>query len=93
MGSRKASRVDANQAEIVRALRDVGATVQHLHTVGGGCPDLLVGFRGRTYLMEIKTTLGTLTEAEGDWFADWTGGEASVVRSVSDALRMIGYRG
>ena len=40
-----AARVDANQPEIVKALRGVGATVQHLHKVGQGCPDLMVGWR------------------------------------------------
>lgn len=36
---RRKARVDANQSEVVAALRAVGATVQHLHMVGGGCPD------------------------------------------------------
>ena len=40
---RRAARTDANQAEIVAALRGVGASVQPLHAVGQGCPDLLVG--------------------------------------------------
>lgn len=44
-----AKRTDGNQAEIVRALRSAGATVQTLHTVGKGCPDLVVGFRGNNY--------------------------------------------
>jgi hypothetical protein len=36
---RTASRVDANQPEIVAALRKCGATVQHLHQVGHGARD------------------------------------------------------
>lgn len=44
--------VDANQPEIVAALHAVGATVQHLHEVGHGCPDILVGFRGKNYLID-----------------------------------------
>ena len=44
--------VDANQPEIVAALRAAGATVQHLHEVGQGCPDILAGFRGRNYLID-----------------------------------------
>jgi DNA-binding NarL/FixJ family response regulator len=39
----RAAKVDANQTEITAALRQMGATVQHIHTVGKGCPDLLVG--------------------------------------------------
>ena len=38
-----ASRVDSNQPEIVATLRGMGCSVQHLHAVGKGVPDLLVG--------------------------------------------------
>ena len=40
-------RVDNNQTQIVKALRDMGCTVEHLHAVGKGCPDIIVGFKGR----------------------------------------------
>jgi hypothetical protein len=33
---RYAAAVDANQSTIVEALRDLGATVHHLHQLGGG---------------------------------------------------------
>jgi hypothetical protein len=87
--ARRASRVDANQREIVQALRDVGALVQHTHELGRGCPDLLVAFRGHLYWMEIKTPTGTLTADEREWHRDWAG-TVYVVRSVDDALRVIG---
>lgn len=45
-------RRDKNEAEIVDALRAVGATVDQLP--GDGRPDLLVGRNGRTYLLEVK---------------------------------------
>lgn len=51
---RRAARVDANQAAIAEALRSCGATVQLIHTVGKGCPDLLVGFGGINLLLEVK---------------------------------------
>lgn len=41
---RRATRTDINQAEIVAALRNVGTAVQHLHTLGKGTLDLLVGY-------------------------------------------------
>jgi len=84
-----AARVDKNQPEIVAALRKVGAVVCHLHTVGQGCPDLAVGFRGVTYLLEIKQPGKKLTSAEQAWHATWTG-HAAVVYSTDDALRVIG---
>ena len=51
---RRAAKIDANQTEIVKALRQVGASVQSLASTGKGCPDLLVGFRGVNWLLEIK---------------------------------------
>lgn len=47
-------RTDRNQQEIVNHLRYFGATVQDLHLVGHGCPDILVGYGGKNYLFEIK---------------------------------------
>ena len=81
----RAAKVDANQPEIVAALRKVGATVQHLHTVGCGCPDILVGYRDINYLLEIKTEKGKLTPPEARFFADWCG-QVAVVRTVHAAL-------
>lgn len=43
---RRRAHTDRNQPAIVAALRGIGATVQPLHAVGQGCPDLLVGYRG-----------------------------------------------
>lgn len=51
---RRAARTDANQSPIVRGLRRFGAFVVVLSAVGGGVPDLLVGFRGRWFLLELK---------------------------------------
>lgn len=47
---RRAARVDANQKEIVRAWRQVGARVALTHMVGNGFPDAVVGFRGQVLL-------------------------------------------
>jgi len=87
-------RTDHNQPEIVAALRKVGASVQHLSSVGRGCPDLLVGFRQTNYLLEIKNTNGynKLTPDEIRWLESWSG-QAIVVRSVEEALAAIGAYG
>ena len=84
----RAAKVDANQAEIVAALRAVGATVQHLHTVGQGCPDILVGFNGKNYLIEIKTEYGKLTPQEKKFYMTW-GGQYTIARNVDEALYAI----
>ncbi len=68
----KFAKIDANQNDIVKALRKIGAFVQSLATIGKGCPDLLVGYRGKWHLMEVKDAKKTpsqreLTKDEMDW--------------------------
>ena len=91
---RRAAKVDANQPEIVAALRAVGATVQPLHAVGKGCPDILVGLQGRNWLIEIKDgakrpSERTLTPDQVEWHRVWRG-QVSVAESVEDALKIVG---
>lgn len=92
---RRASRTDANQKIVVKALRDAGATVQHLHAVGDGCPDLLVGFRGSSHLVEVKDgkkppSARKLTPDQVEWHGAWKGSPVHVVKSVTEALAVIG---
>ena len=81
--------VDKNQSEIVHALRQVGATVILLHEAGEGIPDLLVGYRRETYLLEVKSKTGKLNERQQLWHSSWSGRRVSIVRSVDDALMAI----
>lgn len=86
--------MDRNQSEIVRALRQAGASVHPCHGAGQGFPDLAVGFRGRNYLIEVKDGAlapsdRKLTPAQQEWHAAWRG-DAVVVTSVSEALAAIG---
>lgn len=82
-------RTDANQADIVQALRLAGCTVHSLHAVGHGCPDLLIGRGGENYLLEVKTDDGTLRWSQQQWIAKWRG-QVAVVRSVEEALVVLG---
>jgi hypothetical protein len=95
---RRAARIDANQREIVAALRDIlGCTVMSLAGVGNGCPDLAVGWRGRNYFLEVKPPCGplggisrqTLTDAEQQWHRTWRG-QRAIVTTVDQALYEIG---
>ena len=86
---RRRSRADRNQAEIVEALRKVGCTVQHLHTVGDGCPDLLVGYRYRNYLLEIKSGKRGIKDEQAIWHATWRG-QVAVVRTIEKAYEVCG---
>lgn len=69
------NRRDNNQAEIVRDLRTIGATVLDLSQVGFGCPDILVGFRRRNFLVEIKNpdTYGKLSDDQNEFHDAWRG--------------------
>jgi hypothetical protein len=85
---RWAARVDANQHAIVKAARWRGATVHLLHREGRGCPDLLVGFRGRNLLWEVKTEAGTMTDSEAAWHETWRG-SVDIVWTVEQALDIL----
>ena len=85
----RAKRTDANQAEIVAALREVGASVHCAHAAGGGFPDLVVGIAGETFLLETKTASGSLNARQRKWHQGWRG-HAVVVRDVNEALAAVG---
>ena len=86
-----AKRTDANQAEIVKALRQAGADVYDLSKVGKGIPDLLVTFNGETILMEVKANAKSrYTPDQLKFIANWKGGPLSRVDSPESALRVIG---
>ena len=90
---RYANRIDANQNKIVDALRKAGAVVRII-SQGDGIPDLLVGYRGYTILMEVKDgdkvpSARKLTEAEQKFFDDWRGGMLVIVNSVEEAIETL----
>jgi hypothetical protein len=86
---RRAAKVDANQEQIVSALRAAGASVQSLAPIGKGCPDLLVGFRDDNYLFEVKRGKEEPNDLQAKWHITWCA-HVYVVRSADDALRAIG---
>lgn len=97
-----AVRRDDNEPEIVKALRLVGATVQPLSITGA--PDLLVGFEGRTYLIEVKAEHGKsgkghkktergLRESQEKWWDAWQGSMPVIVVTPREALIAIGAVG
>ncbi len=84
---RYAARVDANQDQIVVALRAAGAYVWII-----GLPvDLLVGYKSQTFLVEIKRTAKSrFTPLQRDFFESWCGGTLVRIDSPHAALKMIG---
>jgi len=85
-------RTDNNQAEIVRTLKAVGATVTDTSMVGGGFPDLVVGYCKRAYLIEIKNpdARGKLRTSQIIFQEFWKGPDVHVVENVEEALKVIG---
>ena len=82
-------RVDANQKSIVRDLRQAGLSVECIHVVGHGVPDLLVGCQGRTFIFEVKMPCAGLTPDEHKWHENWRG-QVDIIHCAEDALRIIG---
>lgn len=91
---RKAGKVDANQGQIVNAIRRVGATVTITSSLGQGFPDLVVGYKKTNYLFEIKDgsqppSRQKLTPDEEEWHAAWRG-SVHIIASVDDAFAVLG---
>ena len=89
---RRAARVDGNHVEIIEALLSVaGVTVHSLAGVGCGCPDLLVGAEGKTYLVEVKDgaktpSRRTLTHDQQKWIRKWTGSAVVILLDAGKAV-------
>ena len=83
-------KVDKNQKDVVKALRDYGADVFLLHTVGGGIPDLMVCYEEQTILMEVKDGEDKkLTPQQITLFQSWKGGPLHRVNSVQNAIEVL----
>lgn len=88
-----AKRTDANQTAIVSAFRKLGATVAITSALGRGFPDLVVGYRRRNFLVEIKDgtkppSAQKLTPDEAAWHEKWRG-QITIIRSVDDVLTLL----
>jgi len=83
-------RTDGNHVHITEALRDMGATVLDLHSMGRGCPDIAVGLAGVNYLFEIKSShRAQLTPDEERFRLGWSG-QVDTISSWRDALEIMG---
>jgi hypothetical protein len=90
---RRAAKIDANQNEIVKALRKLGASVWITSGLGKGAPDLVIGFRNKNYLAELKDgskppSARKLTDDEKEFHKLWYG-QVAVIESVEQAIELI----
>ncbi len=88
-GPRYGKHVDANQLEIVKALEAIGCTVCEI----GWPVDLLVGYRRRNLLLEIKDpeqepARRALTPDQVDFFYEWHG-QVLKVETVDEAIKLV----
>ena len=83
----RAGRKDAAHKPIAQALRAVGASVVDLAGVGVlGVPDLLVGYRGRCVLLEVKNPGEVAREDQTEWANKWRGCPVFVVHTPEEAI-------
>lgn len=89
----KIARVDDNQKQIVRFLRDKGVTVAITSATGRGFPDLVCGYKGKNILLELKDgnkplSQQILTPEQRLWHHSWNG-QIAVVNSPEAAWQEV----
>jgi len=89
----KVARVDENQKQIVRFLRDKGVSVSVTSALGRGFPDLVCGYKGKNILLELKDgnkplSAQVLTPEQRIWHHDWKG-QVAVVNTPEAAWQEI----
>lgn len=90
---RRAPNLDGNHAAVVRALTNAGMRVFSLAGVGKGCPDVMVGWREITCLLEIKDgaqkpSRRALTVDEQKFHEEWSG-HLAIVESPDEAVQAV----
>lgn len=73
--------------DIVKALRQVGATVLRLSAEDA--PDLLVGYRGQNWLVEVKRPGRFYSKGQTLFSLTWRG-QIALVQTIDEALLVIG---
>jgi hypothetical protein len=93
--TRYAKRTDENHSDVVSELRQVlpDATVFDASGTGAGFPDIVMGWRGKNYLFEIKDpekpkSARSLTDAQDKFHLSWQG-QVTVVHSAAEILATI----
>lgn len=87
-------RTDANHKEIVDSIRKIPSlSVFSTHMVGKGFPDIVIGYKGINYLVEIKDGAKTksqkkLTDDEIRFHQSWFG-QIIVCECVKDVLELL----
>ena len=87
-------RTDANQKQIVELVRMLpGASITSTHTIGKGFPDLVIGYKGINYLIELKDgskpkSQKKLTPDEVEFHMKWNG-QIAICENFEDILKIL----
>jgi hypothetical protein len=90
---RTAARVDDNHAEIIAGLRQIGVTILDTHQLPN-CFDFLAGYRGQTFLFEVKNPLRPksarkLTKGEQAFKDVWRGSTYHIIETLAEAIAIV----
>ena len=85
--------VDKNQNEIIKAFEQCGCSVLNCARIGSGFPDLVVGFQGNNYLVEVKNPANSygkkgLNSNQIEWANNWPS-PVLVARTLDDVVRFV----
>ena len=92
----RARKIDANQTEIVEGLRKIGCSVAVTSAAGNGFPDLVVGYYGQNFLIEVKDgnkppSRQKLTPEQEQFHINWRG-QIAIVKSLDEAIDVVLYK-
>jgi hypothetical protein len=68
---------------------ECGASVFQTHLVGRSFPDLVIGYQGVTFLVEIKRPNADLKEGQVKFHDNWKGSKPFVVRTLDDVVSVL----
>ncbi len=91
---RTKARIDANQPQLVKFIRAMGASFQHTHQIPGAL-DGIIGYRGIDVRVEIKDpdkppSKRKLTDDEVKTICDWRGRQPEIIETENDITRILG---
>lgn len=86
-------RCDANQAKVIRELKQSGCSVVSISSLGGGVGDVLIGLGGFNYLAEIKDPMQIpskrrLTPDEKQFHATWAG-QICIIETAQEFMQKV----
>lgn len=89
----RARKIDKNQPGLVKQMRQVGMSVFVTSMVGNGFVDVVCGYRGMNFLIEIKDpaqphSKRKLTPDEQIFHDNWKG-STHVVETIFDVMRIL----